>query len=78
MREGAAAGQRRRLAMSRIMLLGASLWTLDEPFTNLDVSGVDLFSALIGDHVAAGGMAILAAHQGLNVPGTRPRIAELN
>ena len=72
------AGQRRRLAMSRILLLGAALWVLDEPFTNLDVSGVELFSALIGDHVAACGMAILAAHQGLNVPGTQPRIAELN
>lgn len=72
------AGQRRRLAMSRILLLGASLWVLDEPFTNLDVSGVELFSALIGDHVAAGGMSVLAAHQGLDVPGTQPRIAELN
>jgi heme exporter protein A len=71
------AGQRRRLAMSRILLLGASLWVLDEPFTNLDVSGVELFSALIGDHVAAGGMTLLAAHQGLEVPGTTPRIAEL-
>lgn len=72
------AGQRRRLAMSRILLLGADLWILDEPFTNLDVSGVELFSALIGDHVAAGGMSILAAHQGLKVPGAQPRIAELN
>jgi heme exporter protein A len=72
------AGQRRRLAMSRIMLLGASLWVLDEPFTNLDVAGVALFSGLIGDHVAAGGMAVLAAHQGLEVPGTTPRVAELN
>lgn len=72
------AGQRRRLAMSRIMLLGANLWVLDEPFTNLDVSGVGLFSSLIGDHVAAGGMTVLAAHQGLDVPGTRPRVAELN
>lgn len=72
------AGQRRRLAMSRILLLGAGLWILDEPFTNLDVSGVELFSALIGDHVAAGGMSILAAHQGLKVPGAQPRIAELH
>ncbi len=72
------AGQRRRLAMSRIMLLGASLWVLDEPFTNLDVAGVALFSGLIGDHVAAGGMAVLAAHQGLDVPGTLPRLVELN
>jgi heme exporter protein A len=72
------AGQRRRLAMSRIILLGASLWVLDEPFTNLDVAGVALFSALIGDHVAAGGMVTLAAHQGLNVPGASPRVVELD
>lgn len=72
------AGQRRRLAMCRILLLGASLWVLDEPFTNLDVAGVGLFSNLIGDHVAAGGMAVLAAHQGLDVPGARPRVQELD
>ncbi len=72
------AGQRRRLAMSRILLLGATLWILDEPFTNLDVAGVGLFSALIGDHAAAGGMALLAAHQGLDIPGIRPRLAELD
>lgn len=72
------AGQRRRLAMSRILLLGASLWILDEPFTNLDVAGVALFSDLIGQHVAAGGMAVLAAHQGLDITGTQPRMAHLN
>ena len=72
------AGQRRRLAMSRILLLGARLWVLDEPFTNLDVAGVRLFSALIGEHARAGGMAVLAAHQGLEIPGMTPRIEELN
>ncbi len=72
------AGQRRRLAMCRILLLGAALWVLDEPFTNLDIAGVALFSGLIGDHAAAGGMVTLAAHQGLEIPGIRPRLAELN
>ncbi len=72
------AGQRRRLAMSRILLLGARLWVLDEPFTNLDVAGVRLFSALIGEHVRAGGSVVLAAHQGLEIPGMTPRIEELN
>jgi heme exporter protein A len=72
------AGQRRRLAMSRILLLGASLWVLDEPFTNLDVAGVRLFSALIGEHVRAGGGVVLAAHQGLEIPGMSPRVEELN
>ena len=72
------AGQRRRLAMSRILLLGATLWVLDEPFTNLDVAGVRLFSALIGEHVRSGGGVVLAAHQGLEIPGMKPRIEELN
>lgn len=72
------AGQRRRLAMSRVLLLRASLWVLDEPFANLDVAGVALFSRLIGDHVGAGGMAVLAAHQGLNIPGRQARVSELN
>lgn len=71
------AGQRRRLAMSRILLLGAVLWVLDEPFTNLDAAGVRLFSALIGEHVRAGGGVVLAAHQGLEIPGLRPRTEEL-
>lgn len=72
------AGQRRRLAMSRVVLLGATLWVLDEPFTNLDVAGVALVSGMIGDHVRGGGMAVLAAHQGLNIPGIQARISELN
>lgn len=72
------AGQRRRLAMSRVLLLGASLWVLDEPFTNLDVAGVALISSLIGEHAGRGGMAVLAAHQGLNIPGLQARVSELN
>ena len=72
------AGQRRRLAMSRVLLLGARLWVLDEPFTNLDIAGVALISRMIGEHVKGGGMAVLAAHQGLNIPGVQARISELN
>jgi heme exporter protein A len=72
------AGQRRRLAMCRVLLLDATLWVLDEPFTNLDVGGVRLFSALIGEHVRAHRMVVLAAHQGLEIPGMSPRVEELN
>lgn len=72
------AGQRRRLAMSRVLLLGARLWVLDEPFTNLDIAGVALISRMIGEHVTGGRMAVLAAHQGLNIPGVQARVSELN
>jgi len=57
------AGQRRRLAMARVMLSAAPLWILDEPFTNLDHAGVELLSGVIGEHVDAGGTAIIASHQ---------------
>lgn len=57
------AGQRRRLAMARVMLTAAPLWILDEPFTNLDVAGISLLSEVIARHLDAGGTVLLAAHQ---------------
>lgn len=62
------AGQRRRLAMARVMLTAASLWILDEPFTNLDHAGVLLLSSVIAEHVDRGGAAIIAAHQPPAIP----------
>ena len=56
------AGQRRRLAVARILLSAAPLWILDEPYTNLDAEGTELVSSLIGRHLDAGGAALIAAH----------------
>jgi len=63
------AGQHRRLAMARVMLTGAALWILDEPFTNLDNDGVRLLSGVIAAHVDGGGAAVIAAHQPPAIPG---------
>jgi heme exporter protein A len=71
------AGQRRRLAFARIMLAGAPLWILDEPYTNLDRDGTVLVSAVIGRHLDRGGSAIIAAHLPPSIPGHRPRNVEL-
>jgi heme exporter protein A len=62
------AGQRRRLAMARIVLAVAPLWLLDEPFTNLDADGVAVTSALISRHLDAGGSVLIAAHQMPPIP----------
>ena len=71
------AGQRRRLAFARVMLAGAPLWILDEPYTNLDRDGTVLVSAIIGRHLDRGGAALIAAHQPPAIPGHRPRSVEL-
>jgi heme exporter protein A len=71
------AGQRRRLAFARVMLAGAPLWILDEPYTNLDRDGTVLVSAIISRHLDGGGAALIAAHQPPAIPGHRPRSVEL-
>ena len=61
------AGQRRRVAMSRVLAMRATVWLLDEPYTNLDVSGTQLMSSLLQEHVGAGGLALVVAHHELNL-----------
>jgi heme exporter protein A len=59
------AGQRRRVALARVILCAAKLWILDEPTTNLDADGVRLVDALLETHVANGGAVLVAAHHAL-------------
>lgn len=62
------AGQKRRLALSRLLLVDASLWLLDEPATALDAEGQRMLSACIARHRAKGGMAVAAVHHMLDAP----------
>lgn len=57
------AGQQRRVALARMLLSDAPLWMMDEPASNLDAQGRTLVMALIKEHLGRGGMAIVAAHQ---------------
>jgi heme exporter protein A len=59
------AGQRRRVALARLLLSAAPLWVLDEPITNLDVAGIALVESLLARHLEQGGMIVAAAHQAL-------------
>lgn len=58
------AGQRRRLALARLALAPVPLWLLDEPLTALDRDGRALFGALLDGHAAAGGITVMATHEG--------------
>ena len=56
-------GQKRRVALARLLISKASLWILDEPFVALDVAAVELLQSIIARHVGNGGMVILTTHQ---------------
>jgi heme exporter protein A len=71
------AGQKRRLALARVLLTKAPLWILDEPITNLDAAGVAQFETLMAEHLEAGGMILTAAHQLLLTGSARMRTLEL-
>ena len=60
-------GQRRRLALARLLTSGARLWILDEVLTSLDRSAVAIMKSLIGEHLQNGGIAIIATHQELDL-----------
>jgi heme exporter protein A len=62
------AGQRRRLALARLVATPAPLWLLDEPTASLDADGEERLVAVIAAHRAAGGRAVIATHQPIAVP----------
>ena len=67
------AGQQRRVALARLWLTRATLWILDEPFTAIDVNGVDRLTQRMALHTEQGGIVILTTHQPLNVAESKIR-----
>lgn len=59
------AGQKRRVALSRLLLGNHRLWVLDEPLTALDRKAAGDLCGIIDAHLANGGMAVLTSHQDL-------------
>ena len=62
-------GQRRRAGLARVLASGAGVWLLDEPANGLDAVGVTMLEALIAAHRAGGGVAVVATHTAVAVPG---------
>jgi heme exporter protein A len=56
------AGQRRRLALARLVASPAPLWLLDEPLTGLDSDAVADLAAAIAAHRAGGGCVVYSTH----------------
>jgi heme exporter protein A len=70
-------GERRRAALARLVVSRSSLWLLDEVLTSLDRMAVEATQLLIEDHLADGGMAIVATHQELKLASGRSQRIEL-
>ncbi|WP_029583117.1 heme ABC exporter ATP-binding protein CcmA [Bradyrhizobium sp. URHD0069] len=68
------AGQRRRLSIARLLAVRRPVWLLDEPINALDAAGQSMFAALMGDHLARGGLIVAATHAPLGVPAKELRI----
>lgn len=65
------AGQRRRLALCRVVMSGRDLWILDEPTAGMDAGSIAGVLALIAAHRGNGGAAIVATHEPLDIPAAR-------
>ena len=64
-------GQRRRLALCRLLLMPTRIWLLDEPTVGLDTASQGALVGEITRHRAAGGIVIAASHQSLAMRGAR-------
>jgi heme exporter protein A len=61
-------GQKRRVALARLVKERRPLWVLDEPFVALDVAAVDWLAGLISAHLQRGGLAVMTTHQRVDIP----------
>lgn len=71
------AGQRQRVALTRLLLTNALLWVLDEPFTSLDAATSAILQALLIRHCTNGGMVVLTSHSILDWEGVCVRRLDL-
>lgn len=62
-------GQKKRAALAALLNRAVPIWLLDEPLSGLDTASQGLVSLLVREHCEGGGIALIASHQPLDVPG---------
>lgn len=69
------AGQRRKLALARLIASPRSLWLLDEPMAPLDAARRAIFGEIMEAHLEDGGLIVAAVHDPLPIPARDVRVA---
>ena len=72
------AGQKKRVALARLLLVPAALWLLDEPYANLDRTGIELVNGLLETHIAHNGAALVTSHGAVQFHGGEPQRIRLH
>ena len=61
------AGQKRRVALARLLVADRPLWLLDEPTTALDAAAQAAFAAIMQAYLDRGGIVVAATHAPLGL-----------
>lgn len=69
-------GQRRRIAIARLLVGYRPVWLLDEPTAGLDTAAEAQFSALMGAHLKDGGIIVAATHVELGLTGAELKMGD--
>jgi heme exporter protein A len=65
------AGQRRRLAVARLIAVERSIWLLDEPTSTLDTAAQAMLADLMRAHLAGRGLILVASHGPIGLDGAK-------
>ncbi len=71
------AGQRRRLAIARLVAAPRPVWLLDEPTAALDAAAQQRLAELMRGHLAGGGLIVAATHGPLGIDARELRLGAL-
>lgn len=70
-------GQKRRVALTRLLMNSAKLWILDEPFAALDTKSINLLQSIVVRHLETGGLAVVTTHQDTELTQSAAQIVNL-
>ena len=62
-------GQKKKVALTKLLLINCNLWILDEPFNSLDKESIEILKKLFLSHKKNGGVILFASHIDIKING---------